>query len=415
MLTLAIVLTAVLLYIRQSRQAGRASEVRVDQTEDVKGLGYTGQRKIAAGQGGDFFIAYRKKYQGTSEIFVAKAAYTNSQWSVSGTVRPISAVGSKVDQRVPSIAIDSKNNIQIVWYGSDSKEQPNDRQIKYSRSTDGGSSWSAWKNISVVDGYTNKDDYWQEHPYILASVNGDLFVVWEGKDGNNGNQQIKFSRSADGGNTWSQWKNVQATPSNTQSRPTLVQDKTGRLHLFAYSSFGNTHGEQQVVYSWSDSRGEFWSQWKVISDPSVDSRHATAALGADGIIHLAWRAQDQTGLSGILYRALKGGIWSDIQRVSDSRNYQFFPSIGVSADGKVSVAWMESQNASGLPSEDPIAGKVYASTLNSGEFSQPGLQSPIAAGLYPNIPEISANNGLPVIFESKNSSSGYDVILKMIR
>ena len=70
---------AIFIYIRQSQKAKESAELKMDTIEDVKGLGYSGQRKIAMDSQGNFFVAYRKKYQSKSEIFLAKAAFANGQ------------------------------------------------------------------------------------------------------------------------------------------------------------------------------------------------------------------------------------------------------------------------------------------------------------------------------------------------
>ena len=288
--------------------------------------------------------------------------------------------------------------------------------MKYSRSSDGGKTWTQWKNISYVAGYISPEDYWQEHPYILSGRDDELFVVWEGKDKDNQAQQIKFSRSSDGGATWSQWINVQASPGNTQSRPTLVEDSKGRLHLFMYSADGNnSERRQQIHYLRSDDKGDSWSKRLAVSDPDSDSRHISAASDENGTIHLAWRAQNSSGFSQIMYRSLKNGSWSAIRSVGPSENYQFFPSIGVDGNGKINVVWMESDQPSDLPTEDPQDGKVFLSTLIAGAFSAPLEISSPSGGLYPHVPEKFGKEGKPIIYESAVASGNYDLLFNITK
>lgn len=413
---LLVLLAAGLTYWNQAIKKTRQVEIKIDEIEDARGLGYAGQRKIAIDKNGDAFVAYRKKYNGKSEIFVAKVSNDKNNWKISGIEKPISAVDRDADQRVPSIAIDNKNTIHVIWYGSDLINQSNNRQIKYSRSEDGGASWIKWKNISIVEGYDSEDDYWQEHPYILAGAGGELFAAWEGKDNENKRQQIKFSKSTDGGETWSNWKNIKITPNNTQSRPTIVQDEAGRLHLFAYSSFGNKNDKQQIVYSWSDDKGENWKDWEQLSDPILDSRHITAATDLEGRIYLAWRSQNSLAASAIVQRSLQNDSWSEIKKVAFSERYQFFPSIGVGKAGKINITWMESEKNSSLPTENPSEGRVYRAVLNSGKFSQPIEISNGSKNLYPHIPEIFKTDMMPAVYESgAPSSKKFELIFKLVR
>src|SRR5439155_21717346 len=106
---------------------------QVDQISDPKGLGYSGQRKMAIDSAGNTYIAYRKPAPALteSEIYVAVSKDNGKTWTdlgggpvaivnapplVSGTTQ---GGGTGMDQRVPSIAIDSKNHIHVVWYGRD--------------------------------------------------------------------------------------------------------------------------------------------------------------------------------------------------------------------------------------------------------------------------------------------------------
>lgn len=403
------------LFVKMLLEKKETISLKIDDIEDARGLGYSGQRKVVANSNGEIFVAYRKKYQGKSEIFVAKIVNGKSGWKISGTDSPISKVGMGVDQRVPSIAVDPKNNIHVVWYGSDLAMQTDNRQIKYSKSENSGSSWSKWKNVSIVDGYDGQD-YWQEHPHIFASKAGTLFIVWEGKDQDNEHQQIKISKSTDGGETWSDWKNVKPSIENTQSRPTMVQDNKERLHLFAYSSFDSQDGKQQIKHSWSDDEGLNWSEWENVSDSENDSRHVSAAVDKEGNIMVAWRSLGESGKSQIMHRSLSSGIWSEIKAVAPSSGYQFFPSIGVGRDDGVNIIWMESEKAFDLPTENPTEGRVYMAEIEKSSSTESKIKDISKSGLYPNIPETFGKREMPGIYESPRAdSTKYDLVLNFVQ
>ncbi len=402
-----LIVIGIVLWFLNKRPSISRRETVVDFIEDARGLGYSGQRKIVTDLKGNSYIAYRKNHNEYAEIFVARINPSGNTIRVEGTTRPISAVGGKTDQRVPSVVIDKEETLHVVWYGSDSEKQENNRQIKYSQSRDQGVSWSQWKNISIVEGFKKKEDYWQEHPMILAGRDGALYVVWEGKDKKNKEQQVKFSRSNDRGVTWSQWKNARMTPDNTQSRPTLVEDSAGRLFLFIYSSSGNNNGAQQIRYSTSSDRGETWSEWETISDGNVDSRHVSAVMDDRGIIHAAWRSAipSREG-SQIMYRAFQNGSWSPERAVySSSGEFQFFPSIGAYQGTIPYVVWMESDSSSDFPREDPRNGEARVSFLRDGVFTKPETFSE-STGLYPHVPDrVTGGASIPVVYLSQNKNA----------
>ena len=156
-------------------------------TDDNKGLGYTGQNKIAIDSKGNIYFVYREKVEGKYEIFITKID-KNKNLVFNKPVTDI-----KSTQRVPSMTIDYRDNIHIVWYGIDINQENLGRQIKYIKSANGGETWTNPINIGPVTGY-KQEDYWQEHPQI-SSFEKNLFIVWEGKDENNQNQQIKTKQS----------------------------------------------------------------------------------------------------------------------------------------------------------------------------------------------------------------------------
>jgi hypothetical protein len=358
-------------------------QILIDKSEDVATLGYSGQRKIAKDTAGNFYIAYRKKYNGYYEIFVAKLTKEKSEkLLISGTNKPISFIES--DQRVPSIAVDSNDIVHVVWYGSDSKDEPRNRQIKYTKSIDGGNTWDNWKNISLVFGYSN-NDYWQEHPSISVGRNNELYIVWEGKDAKNNYQQIKFSKSINGGQDWTQWINISTLPNNTQSRPSIVQDNNGRLHVLMYSSLGEQ--TQQVQHSYSDDNGNNWNVWQNVSNSSFDSRHISISLDKENNLYVAWRAKSNDNEPAQIYfSVLKNNKWSESIIIANSPNNQFFPSIMIDENSTPWVVWMESRKDYNFPKEWPEEGEIYVAYFldKESKFSEAKQLSFGNNNLYPN-------------------------------
>ncbi len=357
--------------------------VIIDKSEDNASLGFTAQRKIVRDKNGNFYLAYRKKFNGYYEIFVAKFTLKEGKWMVSGTNSPISSVGNKVAQRVPSIAIDSKDVLHIVWYGADSKKEKDNRQIKYSKSVDNGESWSNWLNIAPVLGYSDQE-HWQEHPNIFVGKNDELYVVWEGIDSKNEHQQIKFTMSIDKGQSWDKWRNLQVSSNNSQSRPSIVQGSTGRLHLLMYSTLGNKI--QQIQYCYSDDNGLSWSDWENISNFFFDARHISIVIDKKDNLHVAWRSQVYPdGPTQIYYSVMNDNKWQKPIFVSKSESFQFFPNITIDESDIPYIVWMESIEKYNFPKEIPKDGKIYFSYLKSDKFSKAELLSSGDYNFYPNL------------------------------
>lgn len=333
--------------------ANNQAQTNFGTSEDNKSLGYTDARKIVRDSSGNLYAAFRKKYNGYYQIYVSKSTDGGANWTTPSA--PISVVSGNFNQRVPAIAIDSQNTLHVVWYGQDAGfSGTNERQIKYSRSFDGGNNWSAWRNIVPVAGY-NGSDLWQEHPVIYIDAANALYVVWEGGDSSHSSPQTKFTRSTDGGNFWTAWKNVAALSTN-QSRPTVVVDSTGKIFVIAYGYWSAT-GRQNILWATSTNGGSSFSNWSVVAANNADQRHPSAAIDSGNKIHLAWR-EESAGKTVIRYSKFTSPAWSAAATVSQTSGfYQFFPSIA-NASGSQYIVWTETSDASGYPSENPATGKI---------------------------------------------------------
>jgi hypothetical protein len=396
-----------------------SQEMTIDTVTDSRALGYAGQRKIVHDSNGTIFVAYRKDYQKNAEIFVAEVSSQSNVLHLSGTEKPIAVVGQNNDQRVPSLAVDTKDTVHAVWYGSDTPEVKNNRQIKYTRRTSAGKKWEGWRNIAYVSGYADAtdDEYWQEHPMLLVGKKGTLYVAWEGKDEQNKKQQIKFAKSENGGTIWSKWKNIAPTKNNTQSRPTMIEDGNGTLFLFMYSAQDTENDLQQIQYATSSDEGETWTPWQIISDPAFDARHISAANDKLGNIHITWRAQTSiNGPTQIIYRTFSAGKWSANNVVSPSINYQFFPNVGTNDSGAVYVSWMENPEPSEFPRDNPASGLGLVSFRKKDVFQSPVSLSDRNNLLYLNVSEKNAIDELfvPVFYAEQVNEKEFNLKLKFL-
>lgn len=388
------------------------AEYQLDTVDDNKALGYTGQQKIAVDSFGNIYTTYRKKYKGNFEIFVTKLSKLSSgKYLVSGNTGPISIVGKDATQRVSSIAISQNDVISVTWYGLDPNDESLGRQIKYSQSRDGGKTWTKWRNITIVHGYDG-EDYWQEHPQATL-YNNYVYIVWEGKDSNNDQQQIKFSRSTDRGVTFSTWKNVQPTPQNTQSRPSTLVDGNGWLHLFMYSSQSVDNDVQQIWHSLSKDNGDTWFAWENVSGFKLDARHVSAVVDESRIMAV-WRQQvGKDGPSQLFYSIYNDLFWSEPKTISSSKNYQMFPILGLSKGG-IFVTWVETPDSSDFPRDNPKGALGYVSYYQQSTqmFTQPLSLSSKQDILYPHA-TTSDLDSVYLVYE-KETAENYGIFFNIL-
>lgn len=394
-----------------------AEPVVISQTEDGKGMGYPDGRKLARDSHGNLYVAFRKKFRAGSSllyhIFVARSGDGGASWRIVNGGVPVETTGDYT-QRVPAIAIDSQDVIHLLWYGLDEGQTGgNEREIKYSRSSDGGASWTAWRNVADVAGYSS-ETLWQEHPLLHVGPDNTLYLVWQGRDANHLKSQTRFSRSDDGGNSWRDW--VDINPSDTQnfSRPTLVAAGDGTLTLLAYTGVAS---DQRVVWAQSPDGGETWGNWQPMSSGTADQRHVSMVLDDQDRVHAVWRqpAEGSSTPTQIHYAVLDDGAWSVPVLVSPSPAYQFFPSLGLAANGQLWLTWLETADESGFVTnthqEDPVGAVMVALLAENGRFHPPQQITTNGTAQFPSVgwAQHHQDNSFGLVW-SQTGSGGFDVV-----
>lgn len=107
--------------------------------------------------------------------------------------------GTRAQDKEWAIVDITNNNIYVTWtqfddYGSN---DPNDKSdIMFSKSTDGGATWSDALRINKISGDCIDDDNTVEGAVPAVGPDGEIYVVWAGPEG------LVFDRSLDQGETW---------------------------------------------------------------------------------------------------------------------------------------------------------------------------------------------------------------------
>ncbi len=184
---------------------------------------------------------------------------------------------TEIAQYAPVIAIDSNDDIHVAWYGKDATHTSD--QVKYSKFT---TSWSAWVNIQPISGYTN---YFCT---IAVDSNDDVHIAWYGKDASNPTYyQIKYSKFT---TSWSSWINISVVSGSSQYRPSITIDSNDDLHVVWHGADATTGGFYAVKYSKFTTS---WSAWVSIQPISGHSpQYATLTFDLSGDLYVACHSTD---------------------------------------------------------------------------------------------------------------------------
>ena len=143
------------------------------------------------------------------------------------------------DNRYPIISA-TGSNIHVVWQDA----HVGNEEIYYKHSTNNGSNWSSVARLTI-------DSAISEDPFIFAS-GSNVHIAWADKrDG--GNTEIYYKRSTDGGTSWSSDVRLTNSPS-TSDYPAIVVSGS-KVHLVWHDY---RDGNMEIYYKLSTDGGSSW-------------------------------------------------------------------------------------------------------------------------------------------------------------
>jgi 5-hydroxyisourate hydrolase-like protein (transthyretin family) len=274
-------------------------------------------------------------------IVCQKSTNQGSTWSA-GTFTGLN--GSKAQDKEWSVIDKRNNHIYLTWtqfddYGS---ANLNDSSvILFSKSIDGGNTWSPALRINKVAGNCVDDDNTVEGATPAVGPNGEIYVAWTGPAG------LVFDKSLDGGQTWlSNDILIDAQAADWDFGIPGIQRANGLPVLKCDLSGGPNHGTLYV--NWSDQRnginntdiflskstdgGNTWSPAKKVNTDNTGRHQFFSWMDIDqtnGNLHFVFydrRNYSNTQTDVFLAHSKDGGQTFKNEIVSES---SFTPSSGI--------------------------------------------------------------------------------------
>jgi Putative Ig domain/Proprotein convertase P-domain len=284
------------------------------------------------------------------------------------------------------------------------------QMIPVFRSFDDGLSFN--NPVNSTPGYMGSGDFldkpWITVDNFSGIGQGNVYVVWRHFPFT-GNGTIRFTRSTDGGTTWEPnlgTEIVQATTGSVQG-PNVISGSNHNVHVFWYDQTTTTH---QIKVRTSVDQGLSFNSAVVVTnldgtgmngDLALNGEFATnsfpqaAANSINGHLYVVYN-DDPPGVdhSNIFLRRStnSGATWdAAIQVNGDSTdNDQWHPAIAVTPDGsRLIVSWYDRRNDLGN-SKIQRYGKIYSidgsGNLNdAGEFLISASDFPVIIGQDPEV------------------------------
>ncbi|TRZ71203.1 MAG: T9SS C-terminal target domain-containing protein [Bacteroidetes bacterium] len=250
------------------------------------------------------------------EIYYKRSADGGSTWGEE--IRLTNAPGNSW---LTSMSV-SGSNVYVVWY--DGRVYGN-WEIYYKRSTDGGISWGPDTQLTFYTTYAL---------YASISISGPVVhVVWF--DNRDGDEEIYYKRSEDEGLTWEE--DIRLTNDPAQSRlPSIAV--SGSIVNVVWQD--DRDGNYEIYYKRSMDGGVIWGDDTRLTNASGDSKYTKIVLSGE-VVHVVW-FDNRDGDEEIYYKRSEneGLTWGGDIRLTNSSGASERPGIAVSGP-VVHVEWFD--------------------------------------------------------------------------
>jgi len=216
-----------------------------------------------------------------------------------------------------SITSDSLGNLYAAWCSKGSSS-PYSYGIRYSKSTDGGVTWQAPTTIIT----TNGAGYDYTNPSILIKSNGYPAVAFEYTqyDSNNGGYYHYIYVYSFNGSSWNSTSSLFSSGrfgGNFNMKPTVIMDKNNVIHLVWQSKDTTDYSYLNLWYSKSADGGSTWSTaTKLTSGNLYDQNSPVLTFDESNKVTLLWTAKDASNTqTPVLKQMSYTGTWGPAANV----------------------------------------------------------------------------------------------------
>ena len=264
----------------------------------------------------------------------------------------------------PSIATDASGVVYLAYAGWGGSTTQAD--VFFSRSLDGGRTWTdAFRVNNDAGGAT------QNEPSLFVDHNADIYAAWT--DYRNGNADVFFSKSTDGGLSFSANVRMNDVTGNWQREPDLAVDSAGLIHAVWTDNRNAGITGPDIYYGNSTDGGLSFNPSQRVNNDMVGAEQGGPAIGVapDRSVYVVW-ADPRNGARGEDVYFSKstdlGATWTPNFYLNDDtgNRAQNAPDIAVT-EGAVYVAWTDYRDLNTGPdiyaTRSTNAGASFAATV----------------------------------------------------
>ncbi|MBY9000345.1 MAG: hypothetical protein KGD64_05490 [Candidatus Heimdallarchaeota archaeon] len=307
---------------------------------------------------------------GTDLDIFYKSRSSEGLWSITEVVSPTSD-----DSLKPSIAVDSADNLHLVWQDiTDYLGSGTDSDVFYRIRPSG----SIWSTTEVVSSGSTGSSY---NPFIVVNSLNTAYITWQDTTdylgaGTDWDIFYRFKTYVSG--VWSFTGIVSAESTLDSAVPSMVVDSADNIHCVWYDStdYSGSGTDVDIFYKYRDVSSYAWTTTEVVSTESTDnSFYAFIDVDSTDTLHLVWK--DETDYLGsgsdvdvfYKYRDASSGSWSLTSVVTtESTTSVNWGVIAVDNLDNIHVSWEVSGDFLGSGTDWDIYHKKFVGPPSAPEF-----------------------------------------------
>jgi len=354
---------------------------------------YSYTPQVAVDSNGVIYLAWEDDTATNSNILFSRS--TDGGATFSTPLNISSAAGYSFN---PRIAIGAAGDVNIAWQ----LQSSNSTDIMFARSTDAGLSFSAPIDLSNQ----SNQSFDSESPQIASDTAGNVYVVWENDSLQLG---IFFTRSSDGGATFSTPAVISTNASGSYS-PQIAAGPGGSLGVVWED---NIQGADDISFSYSSNHGATFSLPQSLSLHTGNSMNAQIAIDGNGNIDVVWENNSPGAFDVFFTRSTDNGAsFLAPADISNGSGNAADSQMALDAKGDINVVWDDNVPPNYNPdiyfARSNDGGATFSTPLNvsndSGSSVNPFLT--IDAGANIDVAWEDNTPGNQEIFFSRSADSG---------
>ena len=320
--------------------------------------------------GRELFVVWQDSRAGLSNKNIYSSGSFDNGTTYAPNKRVDDSVGS-LELTEPAAAVSGNGTILVVW--QDNRRNWIDRDVFFSRSYDGGATFT--KNMKVDDSNMSYLS-WQERPSIAVTLGGTIFVAWTDDRLVPGHYlRIRGAYSNDGGATFSPSIEIAPSEASNQQDVAVVVANNNRIFVAFMDSIS---GAPHPYLCISTNGGKSFSaptRLDSTGSSGVRQQSITIAPMPGGGLVAAW--EDSRNGAWDIYASIvssSGKILTPDIKVDDdvTGSNEGAPSIASDQLGNIYVAWMDGKDGASTSVRFAYMAAGNTTFNKSVEIAKPG-------------------------------------------